>query len=83
MKHTCWVILGSILFLISARASWADVVELTTGQRVEGAVKRVTSTAVLIEVGGQTISFEREKVRACISVLRPLDPREPRQFRKS
>jgi len=44
--------------------AWADVVELKTGQRVEGTFKLATPAGVVIEVGGQTITFEPEKVRA-------------------
>jgi hypothetical protein len=51
------------LFLV-ASLSRADVVELKTGQRVEGTFKEATSGGVVIEVGGQTITFEKDKVRA-------------------
>lgn len=42
----------------------ADVIELKTGQRVEGTLKQATPASVSVEVGGQTITFEGEKVRA-------------------
>jgi hypothetical protein len=42
----------------------ADVIELKTGQRVEGTLTQTTSVSVVVEVGGQTITFDREKVRA-------------------
>lgn len=42
----------------------ADVVELKTGQRVDGTLRQATPASVSIEVGGQTITFEGEKVRA-------------------
>jgi hypothetical protein len=42
----------------------ADVIELKTGQRVEGALKQATPASVSVEVGGQMITFEGEKVRA-------------------
>jgi hypothetical protein len=51
------------LLLVASQAS-ADVIELKTGQRVEGSFKQATSGKVSIEVGGQTITFEQEKVRA-------------------
>ncbi len=54
----------ALLSLTAATPSWADVVELKTGQRVEGTFKQATSGGVVIEVGGQTITFEQEKVRA-------------------
>lgn len=47
-----------------AAPAFADVVELKTGQRVEGALKQATPASVSIEVGGQTITFEGDKVRA-------------------
>lgn len=40
----------------------AEVVELKTGQRVEGELKSVTPTEVLLDVAGQPITFPREKV---------------------
>lgn len=42
----------------------ADVVELKTGQRVEGTFEGANESAVRIEIGGQTVSFNREQVRA-------------------
>lgn len=42
----------------------AEVIELKTGQRVEGALKSVTSTEVVFDVAGQTLTFPREKVAA-------------------
>lgn len=42
----------------------AEVVELKTGQRVEGVVKSVTAAEVLLDVAGQSLSFPREKVAA-------------------
>lgn len=41
-----------------------DVVELLSGHRIEGAVRQTDNTGIVIEVGGQTITFERDKVRA-------------------
>src|SRR5438552_7590475 len=42
----------------------ADVIELKTGQRIEGTLKQATPASVSVEVGGQTITFEGDKVRA-------------------
>jgi hypothetical protein len=47
-----------------ATAASADVVELKTGQRVEGSLKQATPASVSIEIGGQVVTFEGEKVRA-------------------
>ena len=52
------------LMLALPAGSDADVVELKTGQRVEGTLKQATPASVSIEVGGQTITFEGDKVRA-------------------
>jgi hypothetical protein len=56
-------LLGLMLVLASIPA-WADVVQLTTGDRVEGRFKQATAASVLIEAGGQDIAFPREKVQA-------------------
>ncbi len=52
------------LSVTAVASSWADVIELKTGQRVEGTFKQATPAGVVIEVGGQPITFEQEKVRA-------------------
>jgi hypothetical protein len=49
--------------LILASQAIADVVELTTGERIEGVAAQATLEKVTIEVGGQTLSFDRGKVR--------------------
>lgn len=41
----------------------ADVVELRSGQRVEGTFKRVDDSAVRIEVGGRIVTFAPAEVR--------------------
>jgi len=52
--------------MISATISiaFADVVELKNGQRVEGTMKQADQTSVSVEVGGQTVTFKAEQVRA-------------------
>ena len=52
------------LSFVAVAPSWADVVELKTGQRVEGTFKQATPAEVEIEIGGQTIRFDIGKVRA-------------------
>ncbi len=42
----------------------AEIVELQTGQRLEGVVKSVTATDVLLDVAGQSLTFPRGKVSA-------------------
>lgn len=59
------IIIGlALLSLVASAPSWADVVELNTGQRIEGIFKKAGPSGVVIEVGGQTITFDQEKVRA-------------------
>lgn len=41
----------------------SGVVELQTGQRVEGVITRMTESVVTLEIEGQPISFPRDKVR--------------------
>src|SRR3989442_1564662 len=53
-----------IAVLAIVMASDAEVIELKTGQRVEGTVKSVNSTEVLLDVAGQPVTFPREKVAA-------------------
>jgi len=53
-----------IFVLVTAPFASADVVELKTGETVQGVLKEVNGTKVVIEVGGQSIAFERAKVRA-------------------
>lgn len=48
----------------TARFVWGDVIELKTGQRVEGNFKQATPNGVVIEVGGQDIRFKTDQVRA-------------------
>jgi hypothetical protein len=53
-----------IFVLVSPLRASADVVELKTGETVQGVLKEVNETKVVIEVGGQSITFDRAKVRA-------------------
>ncbi len=54
-----------VLFLsLAAAPLLSDVVELKTGERLEGTFKQATSAGVVIEVGGQSITMPLEKVRA-------------------
>jgi hypothetical protein len=62
MRHIGAIIVTVIL--LGVLPVWAEVVELKTGQRVEGNFKEATARGVVIEVGGQAIAFPREKVRA-------------------
>jgi hypothetical protein len=68
------ILLIAALFLSVGAVSHADVVELKNGQRVEGMLKQATPTAVTIEVGGQTIRFDVNKVRAIYFGAAPPSP---------
>jgi hypothetical protein len=50
--------------LLAPMAAHADVVELKSGQKVEGAFKSADATSVKIEIGGQVMTFKPEQVRA-------------------
>lgn len=41
-----------VVALVTVTAASADVVELKTGQRIEGGLKQATPTSVVVEVGG-------------------------------
>lgn len=53
-----------VSILSCASFAIADVVELKTGQRVEGTLKKLSLSSASIEVGGQLITFESGKIRA-------------------
>lgn len=42
----------------------ADVLELRTGERIEGSVAQISATTVSVEAGGRTLTFARAQVRA-------------------
>ena len=48
----------------SVRVGRRDTVELLSGDRIEGVVTLMTPTTVVIETGGQAITFERAKIRS-------------------
>jgi hypothetical protein len=50
--------------LAAASPASADVVELRSGERVEGTFKGADETAVRIEVGGRVVTFSPDRVRA-------------------
>lgn len=60
----CFAALLCVFVLIPGPMVSADMIELKTGERVEGTLKHTTNTEVAIEVGGQTITFDRTRVRA-------------------
>jgi hypothetical protein len=55
----------------------ADVVELTTGERIEGKEVQLGPEGASVEVGGQTLHFERSKVRT-IHIGTPAQSSAPR-----
>jgi hypothetical protein len=58
-----WLVVGLAVLLVPGLAT-ADVVELANGERVEGAAVRTSPDHVTIQVGGRTVIFGREQVRA-------------------
>jgi hypothetical protein len=62
--QTMTLLLALALSLCSGLPAYADVLELKTGQRVEGTFKQGTAANISVEVAGQTITIELEKVRA-------------------
>lgn len=52
-----------VLALCAASPALGDVIELKTGERIQGKSAVATSERVSIEVGGQTLSFDRDKVK--------------------
>ena len=52
------------LTLVGPRLAAAEVIELTGGDWVEGRLKEVTPSGVVVEVGGQTITFPSDRVAA-------------------
>jgi hypothetical protein len=51
-----------LVFFFSVPAL-ADVVELKTGQRVEGTLRQADQATVSVEVGGQVVTFKAEQVK--------------------
>lgn len=50
--------------LAPTTSSTRDVVELTTGERIEGTVVQTTATELVINVGGTEVRFSRDRVKA-------------------
>jgi hypothetical protein len=58
------LLVGSGVGALSVLPTYADVIELTTGERIEGKDAQLGLEGVSVEVGGQRLQFERAKVRA-------------------
>jgi len=69
LGHTRWLI-----FTLSLSLLFADVVELKTGERIEGTFKQANAAGVVIEVGGQAINMPLGKVRAIYFGAAPASP---------
>jgi hypothetical protein len=52
------------LTLVGSRPAIAEIIELNGGDWVEGRLKEVTPSSVVVEVGGQTITFPSDRVAA-------------------
>ena len=68
------LIAGLVLTLVLAAPASADVVELRSGQRVEGVFKGADDSAVRIEVGGKIMTFAPSEVRAIYYGVAPAAP---------
>ena len=67
MEASMWFgrpFLIALLLLAFSHAASAEVIELKTGERVEGAFKGADATSVRIEIGNQVLTFKPEQVRA-------------------
>ena len=53
-----------VLALVWPRSASAEVVELSGGEWVEGKLREVTPAGVVVEVGGQTVTFAPDRVLA-------------------
>ena len=77
MNHVYRTILALTLWIVLVPVSFADVIELKTGVRLLGTLKQATSAGVVIEVGGERITIEPEKVRAIYFESTPSGPVQP------
>ena len=68
-------VIETLAVLLVVTAAAADVVELKDGRRVEGTFKGASPAIVAIDVGGRTVTFEFEDVRALY--FGPLEPPAP------
>jgi hypothetical protein len=69
-----------ILLLVAFATIRADTVELKTGEKIEGKFKQATQAGVVIEVGGQAVTFGIEKVRAIYFGSAPVSQQVPSQI---
>ena len=77
MNHVSRTILALTLWMILVPGSSAEVLELKTGVRLLGTLQQATPAGVVIEVGGETITLELEKVRAIYFEATPSGPAQP------
>jgi len=61
MRRALVLVLAAAVLVTPA---FADVVELKSGEKLQGTVKSVTPTEVVVDVGGKETKVERDKVRA-------------------
>ena len=54
----------AVLTLVCPVPAFPEVVELNGGEWVEGRLKEVTPAGVVVEVGGQTVTFPSDRVQA-------------------
>ena len=58
------LMLAVLVVGVAATPALSDVVELTTGERIEGNPQEVSGISAVIEVAGTILRIERGKVRA-------------------
>jgi hypothetical protein len=63
MRHIFFAI-NLMFVMLVATLSWADTIELKTGQKVDGTFRQATAAGVVVEVGGQVLTFPLDQVRA-------------------
>jgi hypothetical protein len=66
-----------LAMLLLSPCAFADVVELKTGQRVEGKLRHATPAGVEIDIAGQNVRFPAENVRAIYFGSAPLGQMAP------
>lgn len=69
MKSTLILILLSVGFVPAGLH--ADVIELTTGQRVEGEVLKETNDTLFVDIGVDVVSIPKQRIRSRETVTKP------------
>jgi hypothetical protein len=62
--NTSRICRAALVLIASIAAALGDTVEMKTGERTEGHFRQATDAGVVIEIGGQTVTFPLDKVKA-------------------